>query len=65
MLCVVVAPDTVYGTQSSAKLYKPAIRTGEGAGGRGVKIGGVQILTQRIKLQICNTHGLVLNLESK
>lgn len=62
MLYVVVASDTVGGTQSSAQLYKPAIRTSRG---KDIKIGGVQILTQSIKFPICNTHGLVLDLESK
>lgn len=62
MLYVVVASDTVCGIQSSAQLYKPAIRTGEG---KDIKIGGVQILTHSIKFPICNTHGLVLDLESK
>lgn len=66
MLYVVVASDTVCGTQSSAQLYKPAIRTGRERGeSKDIKIGGVQILTQSIKFPICNTHGLVLDLESK
>lgn len=65
MLYVVVASDTVGGTQSSAQLYKPAITTGGGEASKDIKIGGVQILTQSIKFPICNTHGLILNLESK
>lgn len=63
MLYVVVACDTVCGTQSSVQLYKPAIRTGGVS--KDIKIGGVQILTQSIKFPICDTHGLVLDLESK
>lgn len=61
--CVVVACDTVCGAQSSVQLYKPAIRTGGAS--KDIKIGGVQILTQSIKFPICDTHGLVLDLESK